>query len=314
MYKVNYNKYDVVIVGKGAAGLSCGIYTARAGLKTLIIGKKPKWATDSHKFENYLGFEKGITGKDLYNNAVKQCKGFGAELLDREVIGIEIDKKNKNRITVRTSNTKYDTTSLLIASGTNIKSSGISGETEFEGRGVHYCAKCDGYAYKNKKVIVVGNSDFAAHEALEILNYTKDVQLCMNGSSSEFSKESLKLLEKNNIPVIEEKVNKISGKQFVGYIELDANNKDNNNYKDNKKKIKVDGVFVAVGTASAIDFALRIGLEIKDNLLLVGAEQNTNIKGVFAAGDCCNKYKQFGVAVGEGIKAGLSIIKYVNNL
>ncbi len=288
---------DVIIIGKGAAGLSCALYTSRAGLKTLVIGKKPMWAAQ-HQFDNYLGFEKGVKGDKLYSRSIKQAERFNAMIIDREVIDVEVCEEG---YCVKTSSDKYLTKTILLAVGTNIKNANIKGEKEFEGKGVHYCVPCDGYAYKNKKVIILGNKDFAANEALDMLSYTKNINIYTNGIKDEFSADIKKKLEKNNIKTINEKVIEIRGNKFVEEIVLKGNNAE-----------KIDGIFIAIGHASAIDLALRLGLNINYELIRVDNDQKTNIKGIFAAGDCCNKYKQIGVAVGEGVKAAFSIIKFLN--
>jgi len=248
--------------------------------------------------ENYLGFPDGITGEKLLKESEKQAKKFGVEILEEGVLDIS---KEKNLFTLKTTSKKFSSKFILLAIGNNIKNANIYGEKEYSGKGVHYCVPCDGYAYKDKKVIVVGNKDFAANEALEMLDYTKDVTLYTNGLKVGISKSLNKKLEKNNIKIVTERIKEITGKKFVDSITT------------NKQEVKTDAVFVALGHASVSDFAARLGIKINDKLITVNEKQETNVSGLFAAGDCTNSYKQIGIAVGDGIKAAFNIIKSKKN-
>lgn len=288
--------YDVIIIGCGPAGLSAAIYTARSQLKTLVLGsKEDSMLWKAHFIQNYFGVE--LEGKEMLEKGIDQAKKLGSELIEAEVVSA---KGKDGSFTVTTDDNKeYETKTIIIATGTACAPAGIKGEKELTGKGVSYCAICDGFFYKDKKIAVVGNGNYAAHEAIELLSFTKDITVFSQGKDWEMSDEFKKALEKKKVQLRNEKITAFNGKKSIEGVMI------------GDKEEKFDGVFVAMGTASALSFAKKLGIEMKNNVIAIDRNGNTNVKGVFAAGNCTGCYPQVAVDVGEGAAAGLSAIKLV---
>lgn len=283
--------YDVIIIGSGPAGISAGLYTKRAGLKTLIISKGVGTLEKAEKIENYYGFlSQG--GIELQKVGENQAENLGIEIKREEVMNISY---NENFI-VETLNFEYEAKIVVIATGNNRKKSNIKGLKEFEGRGVSYCATCDGFFYQGKNVAVLGNREYAIHEAQNLLPIAKKVILLTNGEQ---------LVEKRHegIEVDENKIREFRGTNSIEQVE----------FEDNTIK-KIDGVFIALGMASSSDLAKKIGimLDEKENIK-VNNKMETNVKGIYACGDCTGGIFQVAKAVYEGMVAGMSIIQYLKN-
>lgn len=283
--------YDVIIIGSGPAGISAGLYTKRAGLKTLIISKGVGNLEKAEKIENYYGFlSKG--GIELQKVGENQAENLGIEIKREEVMNI---RYNENFI-VETLNFEYESKTVVIATGNSRKKSNIKGLKEFEGRGVSYCATCDGFFYQGKNVAVLGNKEYAIHEAQNLLPIAQKVILLTNGEQP---------VEKRHegIEVDENKIREFRGTNSIEQVE----------FEDNTIK-KIDGVFIALGTASSSDLAKKIGimLDEKENIK-VNNKMETNVKGIYACGDCTGGIFQVAKAVYEGMIAGMSIIQYLKN-
>lgn len=283
--------YDVIIIGSGPAGISAGLYTKRAGLKTLIISKGVGTLEKAEKIENYYGFlSQG--GIELQKVGENQAENLGIEIKREEVMNI---RYNENFI-VETLNFEYEAKIVVIATGNSRKKSNIKGLKEFEGRGVSYCATCDGFFYQGKNVAVLGNREYAIHEAQNLLPIAKKVILLTNGEQ---------FVEKRHkgIEVDENKIREFRGTNSIEQVE----------FEDNTIK-KIDGVFIALGMASSSDLAKKIGimLDEKENIK-VNNKMETNVKGIYACGDCTGGIFQVAKAVYEGMVAGMSIIQYLKN-
>jgi putative ABC transport system ATP-binding protein len=172
---------DVIILGKGPAGISAALYTARAGIKTTVIGRDGGSLEKAGMIENYYGFDKPISAKDLIRSGIKQAKRFGVLLIEDEVVGLGFD--GKFNVLLKTG--ELNANSVILATGSSRKSPSISGLNEFEGKGISYCSTCDGFFYNNLKVGVLGFRDYAIHEAVELTTYTKDITIFTNGKELE---------------------------------------------------------------------------------------------------------------------------------
>ena len=161
--------YDVVIVGDGPAGISASLYTVRANLKTMVVGKGDSVLAKADKIENYYGFSQPVGGKFLLDEGIKQARSLGVQIIRDEVVGIE----KSDAYEVLTTSNRYTCKAVLIATGQPVKKIRIMGLEDFEGKGVSYCTTCDGFFYNNLKVGVVGFRDFVVHEAVELETYTK---------------------------------------------------------------------------------------------------------------------------------------------
>ncbi len=291
-------RHQLAIIGAGPAGLSAGIYTSRADIQTLILGCEPKVAGD-YEIDNYFGFEETITGKDLIARGRRQAERFGAKLRCERVLGVHHGSDDSG-FHIKTEKTELDVHAVILATGVSRVRPGIKNIDAYEGKGVSYCVSCDGFFYRGKKVAVVGEGIFAANQALELTTYTPEVRIVTQGKAPKMTPEFLERLEGAGIEILERKITSLEGEAGLERAVFADNG-----------LMDVDGIFVAMGEASSLDFAYSLGLERKGVFLVADEEQRTNIPGVFAAGDCLGGFMQISVAVGEGAKAGRSAIAYV---
>jgi thioredoxin reductase (NADPH) len=291
---------QILIVGQGPAGISAAIYTARAGLDTQILGCPPKIEGD-YDIDNYFGFPESITGAELIKRGVKQAERFDVAIRCERVLGIH--SSDRNTFEVKTEKGLIEADAVILATGVARVKSMIKNAADYEGKGISYCVSCDAFFFRNKKVIVVGEGIFAANQALELREYTSEVSIYTQGRELAMTPEFIQRLKKANIPIIERTITMATGENGLqGVIFEDGGTE------------TVDGIFVARGEASSLDFAYSLGLMRKGVFIEANNEQKTNIPGVFAAGDCVGNFLQISVAVGEGAKAGRSAIKYVKGL
>ncbi len=294
-------EYEVVVVGCGPAGLSAAIYLGRAHVKTILVGRyKQSQLMKAHKIENFFGFPRGISGKALLKRGIKQVKKFKVVISDHEVIDAE---QIKGSFKIKLENNEEITAKvLLLATGTPIKLSGIQNEERLTGKGVHYCVECDGAFYKDKKLAVIGDSNHAAENALDLRIFSKDLTIISNSEKFVFSPMLNKEIQKRNIKLINARVTAFEGRKMLESVVITDNS-----------KLKFDGVFMACGVASALDFASKLGIIVKENIVEVDGNNMTNIKGIFAAGNCSGKCRQVAKNIGDGCNAALNVIKYLRN-
>lgn len=287
--------YDAVIIGDGPAGISAALYTVRANIATLVLGLGDSVLKKASKIENYYGFSEPVSGDKLLSEGEKQLKRLGAEILKEEVIGIE----KEDAFYVKTVNNVYTAKAVLIATGQRQAAIKIRNLKKFEGKGISYCTTCDGFFYRGKKVGVLGYKDFALHEAQELLNFTNDVTIFTNGEKAEFT---------SGFPADKFRINEKPVAAFEGDEVLEKI------VFEDGSETPVDGIFVAYGTASSINFALKMGILTREQSIVVNEKQETNIPGLYAAGDCTGVFKQIAVAVGQGAIAAKNMIEYVRSL
>lgn len=299
---MNKEVYDTIVIGTGPAGISASIYTARANLKTLLLGRPKEGALyKAHVVANYFGFDKDISGSELVERAMQQTQRFGTKFIECEVVSALGDYGS---FTVKTADGKqFIGKTLIITSGKSYKILGAENEKELSGNGIHYCATCDGYFYKKKKVIVVGHGNLAAEEAMTLSSYTNDITIFSNGLDFQFSDFFQKELKKMKIALRKEKIKRFLGKKELEAVEL-----------GNGETLKVDGVFMALGRVSAINFATKLGITTKNTDILIDRDGATNVEGVFAGGNCTGGNAQAANSVGEGTNAALSVIKKLKGL
>ena len=187
--------YDVIIIGAGPAGISASLYTVRRNLKTLIIYKEKSSLEKASKIENYYG----IKGEDLYNIGIRQAQNVGVELLKDEVTNIQIDYSSvKQQIfKVQTLNNEFEAKAVILATGNKKSKPNIKNIDRYEGKGISYCAICDGFFYKNKDVAVIGNGDYAISEAMDLQNIAKSISILTNGKiAPEYRAENINIITK----------------------------------------------------------------------------------------------------------------------
>lgn len=283
---------NVIIIGTGPAGISASLYTARAGIKTTVIGKDTGALGKAEKIENYYGFSEPITGRELIKNGIAQAKRLGAEIITDEAVGLGyVDK-----LTVKTTNGEYFSDCVILATGSSRQTPNIKGIFEYEGRGVSYCAVCDAFFHKRKDVAVLGCCEYALAEAMELLPVVNSVILITNGV-----KPVIKIPPE--IKIITTEIEEFTGNQVLETVI----------FKDGTK-IAVSGVFIAAGIAGSSELARKIGAEINENTIVVDNRMATNVPGLYAAGDCTGGMLQIAKAVYQGAVAGTEVIKYIRKM
>ena len=279
--------YDVIILGAGPAGISASLYTGRANLKTLILYNDKSGLEKASLIENYYGFKNGITGEELYNTGIEQAKNIGVEVLKEEVVKIE---NNIEYFNVVTNKNKYQAKNLILATGNKKNRPKIKGIEKFEGKGVSYCAICDGFFYRNRSVAVLGSGNYAVAETNELINIANNITILTNGKEAPDFRA-------DNVKVDTKQIEEIDGKDKVEEVR----------FKDGTA-IKTDGIFVAEGVAGSSEFAKKLGIITQKDKIVVNENMETNVKGIYACGDCTGGLLQVSKAVYEGAKAGLQVI------
>ncbi|WP_415283862.1 thioredoxin-disulfide reductase [Candidatus Nitrososphaera sp. FF02] len=300
--------YDVVIIGSGPAGYTAGVYTSRAKLSVLIIsGTLPggQLMTTS-EVENYPGFPSGIFGPELMMNMRQQAERFGAQIVDDEVI--EVDFKKRPFI-IKTHSETYDSKAVIICTGASPRKLGIPAEQQFGGRGVWYCATCDGPFFKGEDIVVVGGGDTAVEEATFLTKFGKSVKLVHRRDSLRASKIMEEKAKEN--PKIEfmwnNVVSDIKGDKKVATVLL----------KDVKTgrqtEVRAGGLFVAIGhEPNTSIFKSHVDLDDKGYLVL-REHTRTSVEGVFAAGDVHDhRYRQAVTAAGFGCMAAIDVERWLS--
>ena len=283
---------NVIIIGNGPAGISASLYTSRAGQNTTIIGKDEGSLKRAEKIENYYGFAEPITGSSLVSQGILQAKRIGVKFVSDEVVGISYNGK----LIVQTKDNEFTADSVIIATGSSRTTPKIKGLKEFEGHGVSYCAVCDAFFYKGKDIAVLGNGEYAVHEAAELIATSKSVTLLTNGME-------LNAEVPEGIAVNTKEIESFGGDGVISKVK----------FKDGTS-LAISGVFVAIGVAGSTDLAKKIGAETDGKKIVVDENMATTVPGLFAAGDCTGGMLQVAKAVYEGAKAGTEAIKYIRNI
>ncbi|MFZ2196893.1 MAG: thioredoxin-disulfide reductase [Thermodesulfovibrionales bacterium] len=298
---------DLLIIGAGPAGLTAAIYAERSGLKTIVVEKFNigGQVAITPVVENYPGFTK-IGGKTLMDMMAQQAIQYTDIREGEEVLEVQ---KTGDVFEIKTNRTGYSAKAVLLTTGAESKKLGIPGEIEFQGKGVSYCAACDGYFFKdNKKVIVVGGGNTAATEALYLKNIGVDVSIVHRRETLRAEQFLQQSLTNNNIPILwNTTVKEILGDKFVTGVILE------NAVDKTEKTMKIDGVFVAIGYTPNNDLAKKLEVESdEEGYIKVDLGHRTNIKGLYAAGDITGGLKQIVTAVSQGAVAATSIFEDIS--
>lgn len=302
--------FDVIIIGSGPAGLTAGIYTARASLKTLLIAGA-KWGGQlqlTTEVDNFPGFPDGIQGPDLMTNMRKQAEKYGVEFVDDDFAGMDFSS-SASPFKIVIGDKLYEGKTILIATGADTKWLGVPGEQERIGRGVSSCAPCDAPFFKNKKVIVVGGGDSAMEEACVLTNFADHVTIVYRGDSlraSQIMQEKARANPKISI-MYKTVVTEILGNNRVEKIILQRTD------TQEKSEMMIDGIFVAIGHTPNTNVFQGIQVNEKGFVLQKDGTR-TNVEGVFVAGDVQDdQYMQAVTAAGFGCMAALDIEKYLRS-
>lgn len=275
--------YDSIIIGKGPAGITAAIYLKRYGLEPLVIAKDGGALARVKEIENYYGFT-NITGPLLLERGIEQAKNLEIPLLEEEVLDISFE----SCFIVTTNQGVYQAKTVVLACG--ISKNRFLKADHLEG--VSYCATCDGFFYRKKKLALLGSGSYMAHELSVLENITKDITIFTDGVelSTDISKE---------IPVVLDKITAVQGKEKIEAIEAGG------------KVYPVDGCFVAIGNASGFTLAKHLGIALKNNSIAVDENYMTNLEGLFACGDAIGGLLQVSKAVGDGAGCATAIFSYL---
>jgi len=300
-------KFDIVIIGAGPSGYTAGIYCSRAGYDTLILsGILPGGQlVNTTEVENYPGFEKGVMGPDLMIEMRKQTQRMGTTIIDDEVVDVDFRHKP---FKVLTASEEYEGRAVIIATGANPRKLGVQGEQTFAGKGVSYCATCDGPFFRNQELIVVGGGDSAVEEATFLTKFATTVHMVHRRESLRASKIMQERAIKNNKIKFHwnYEVTDIKGDQKMRQAVL-------KNIKTGEEKtLDVAGLFVAIGHEPNTKlFKKQIDLDDEGYIVLKN-KTHTNVEGVFAAGDVHDRsYRQAVTAAGFGCMAAIDVDKYL---
>lgn len=300
-------KYDVIIVGAGPGGISAALYAGRANLKVLVLYYGESQLEKAHKIDNYYGFEEGISGLQLYRNGIKQAENLGIDVVNSEVMNIEAASMDAFPLySVKTNTEEYSAPVVVLATGNKKLRPNVAGIAELEGKGVSYCAVCDGFFYRRKKVCVIGDKRYALQEALHLANIAESVTILTNGSDvvikSLLEEERVRISEETaaKIAVDSRKITRILGEQKVSGVAFAEG-----------ENLEADGVFVALGEAGGADFAKKIGLAMNGDSIVADEKMQTNAKGIYSCGNVNGGLLQVSKAVYEGAVAGLSAVEYL---
>jgi thioredoxin reductase (NADPH) len=293
--------YDVIILGTGPAGLQAAIHAARKKVSVLVMGKETKSSLFHAHVENFCCLF-NVSGEDMLDVGRQQAANFGAAMLEEDVLSVAPDGSLFNVTTE--SGQALECKSLIVATGTSRKKLGVAGEKDYLGKGVSYCVECDANFYKGEDVAVIGGASAAVSGALTLLGYARTVHLICG--ELEVTAALKNQLEQSAVVVHEKaKVKEIVGQTSVEAISL-----------DDGSKLEVSGVFIELGAKGVMELATHLGVRLDDEMKYIDTNKKmeTNIPGVFAAGDICGPPWQMAKAVGEGCVAGLNAATFAKKI
>lgn len=279
----------LVVIGQGPAGISAALYAVRGGADVTVIAKDGGALAKAELIQNYYGFENGIPAALLIERGVKQAQNLGVKIIKDEIAGIGF---GENGYLVKTVSGEYDAGAVVIACGVSRNVPPIKNIDAFEGKGVSYCAICDGFFFRGKKVAVIGSGKYALSEYGVLKNIIEDVTICTNGDAPAFDAAGVKTDTR--------KISSFEGEGNISEIIFEDGSRES-----------VNGVFIACGSAGAFELSKKLGLEMAGNKIAVNEKRETNIPGIYAAGDCTPGLQQIAKAVCDGMIAGTEALKFL---
>ncbi len=283
------NSFDVIITGGGPAGVSAALYAVRAGFSVCILENDGGSLKKTEKIENYYGFPKAVSGAELYERGLLGARELGVKIIKTEVFSIGFSESGFG---VDTDSGKYEGKTVIIAVGAKRKKPSIPNLKAYEGTGVSYCAVCDAFFYRGRDVAVLGNKEYAFHEAKELLGLASSVTILTNGEEIGAYDERFKVNTK--------KIESLFGDEVLEGIRF-----------FDGTTLNLSGLFIAEGTAGGNELAKKAGIVMQNDNIVISEKGETNISGIFAAGDCTGGFKQIAKSVYEGMNAGLAAAEYL---
>lgn len=283
------NSFDVIITGGGPAGVSAALYAVRAGFSVCILENDGGSLKKTEKIENYYGFPKAVSGAELYERGLSGARKLGVKIIKTEVFSIGFSESGFG---VDTDSGKYVGKTVIIAVGAKRKKPSIPNLKAYEGTGVSYCAVCDAFFYRGRDVAVLGNKEYAFHEAKELFGLASSVTILTNGEEIGAYDERFKVNTK--------KIESLFGDEVLEGIRF-----------FDGTTLNLSGLFIAEGTAGGNELAKKAGIVMQNDNIVISEKGETNISGIFAAGDCTGGFKQIAKSVCEGMNAGLGAIEYL---
>lgn len=280
------NKYDLIVVGQGPCGISCAIYVKRAGLSVAVIGAGVGALEKAERVENFYGAADNPSGAELAARGVAQAKELGVDVISAQVTSVSMDTP----FVVKTDKGEFTADAVLLATGKARKTSKIEGVERLRGSGVSFCAVCDGFFYRKKSIGLIGAGAYARAELEELMHFTNDITVFTNG-------EQIECEFPEDVKIVETPIAQICGEERVTAVET-----------TDGTKFEVAGVFVAEGMASSSDLAEKAGIMTEASNIIVDEKFQTNVEGIYAAGDCIGGLLQISKAVSDGAQAAMSII------
>lgn len=277
---------QLVIIGQGPAGISAALYAVRGGADVTVVANGAGALARAGLIQNYYGFEDGISGRELIEAGVRQAEKLGVRMVRGELFGIEYAEEG---FAVKTSAGTLDAGAAVIACGTQRNTPPIAGIDAFDGRGVSYCAVCDAFFFRGKKVGVVGSGAYAASEYEVLKGVIRDVTVLTDGEAPQFS-----------LPCDTRKIARLEGGDALERVVFEDGSAE-----------AFDGLFIACGTAGAFELSRKLGLETANGKIVTDERRATNVPGIFAAGDCTAGMQQIAKAVCDGMIAGTEALKYL---
>jgi thioredoxin reductase (NADPH) len=301
--------YEVIIIGGGPAGLTAGLYTSRARLGTLLIENAlfGGQMTTTEMIENYPGFPQGITGDELSRLMEEQARRFGMGTVNQEVVEVTLEGNLKK---IRTHEMSYRCEALIICTGAEYRKLGVPGEKEFAGKGVSYCATCDGAFFRDANIVVVGGGDSALTEALFLTKFVKGLTIIHRRDALRATKiYQERAMGNPKITFLwNSVVQEIKGQQVVRSVTV-------KNVKTGElKEISTEGVFLFVGLSPRTEFLKGLVEMDEGRYIFTNENGETSVPGIFAAGDCRKKMlRQIATAAGDGATAAFAAEKYLED-
>jgi len=306
------NKYDVIVVGGGPAGLTAAIYTSRAFLKTLVIAGNPPGGqlTETTEVENFPGFVDGIQGPELVATMRKQAEKFNSEFIDENVTSITETQDKTFLVNTETGST-HTARTVIIATGASAKWLGLESEQRLRGKGVSACATCDGFFFRNKEIAVIGGGDASMEEAEFLTKFASKVYLVTRSAPDAMRASKIMQQRAKDNPKIQfvfnSQVKEVLGTDFVTGLRLI------NNVTNTESTLEVQGLFVAIGHSPNTAFLNGlVEVDVKGYVKVTEHTKSSN-EGIFVAGDVADhRYRQAITAAGLGCMAALDVEKYLS--